>query len=86
MRTHIHLPDELVFQVDSRVGHRNRSRFICEAIAEKLRRHEQLERLDQAIGEFAEVDVPGWETEESTLGWVRAQRRIGGDLLDSIPG
>ena len=38
MRTHMVLPDELVESIDSLVGKRKRSRFVQEAIREKLRR------------------------------------------------
>ncbi len=38
MRTHVILPDDLVEGVDKLVGKRKRSRFVEEAVLEKLKR------------------------------------------------
>jgi hypothetical protein len=79
MRVHVVMPDELVAEIDARVGKRGRSRFASEAIAEKLRRERMLQAFDEAAGSLADVDIPGWETPESTVEWVRAMRREGRD-------
>ena len=75
MRTHVVVPDGLIAAIDARVGQRKRSRFITEAIEEKLRRAELLEAFDAVAGSLADADVPGWETPEATSEWVRAIRR-----------
>lgn len=63
--------------MDVGAGARNRGEFIREAIALKLHRQEQAARLGHAVGARSGVDIPGGETEESTLGWVRMGRLIG---------
>jgi hypothetical protein len=84
MRTHIIVPDELIAAVDARVGQRRRSRFIAEAIAEKLRHADLLEAFDEFAGSLADVDIPGWETPESTSAWVRAMREDPAALVQSL--
>lgn len=74
MRTHVVLPDDLVKGVDAFVGKRERSRFVAEAIAEKLRK----ERLAKAIREGAGIldpkKHPHWSTPEKTAEWLRELR------------
>ena len=75
MRAHIIVPDELIAAVDALVGTRRRSRFIAEAIEEKLRQDRLLDAFDDFAGSLAGVDVPGWETSEAAADWVRSMRR-----------
>lgn len=75
MRTHVLLPVELVNEVDRRAGARRRSEFIAAAIAQELRRRRLLEAYDEFAGSLPDGEVPEWETRESTIEWVRAQRR-----------
>lgn len=75
MRTHVVVADELVAEIDTRVGPRKRSQFISEAIADKLRRERLQAAAEAAAGSLADVDIPGWETSESTVEWVREQRQ-----------
>jgi len=81
MRTHVVMPPALVKDVDELVGERQRSHFVSEAVEEKLRRHRLLDLFEEMAGSLKDVDIPGWETPESTAEWVRAMRRG-----DSIPG
>jgi metal-responsive CopG/Arc/MetJ family transcriptional regulator len=74
MRTHVILRDELVEEVDKRVGKRRRSEFINEAVEVQLKRLRLIESAEEAGGSLKGVDIPGWETEESTLEWVRKMR------------
>ena len=74
MRTHVILRDDLVEEVDKRVGKRKRSEFINEAVEERLKRLRLIEAAEVAGGSLKDVDIPGWETEESTLEWVRELR------------
>jgi metal-responsive CopG/Arc/MetJ family transcriptional regulator len=74
MRTHVLLPVDLVDEIDAVVGQRKRSRFIAEAVAEKLRRSRLESALDELERTPAVLEVPGWETSESAAQWVAAQR------------
>ena len=75
VRTHVILPEALVERVDSLVGKRRRSRFVEEAIREKLTRDAQTEALRAAAGALASYDYPEWSTPEATSAWVSALRR-----------
>jgi hypothetical protein len=74
-RAHIVMPAELVEEIDAQVGPRRRSRFVQEAVEEKLRRQRLRASLADMAGSLAEVDIPGWETPEAASEWVRALRR-----------
>ena len=74
-RVHVVLPREVIDQVDALVGPRKRSQFIQEAIEETLRRLRRIRAYEEFAGSLANVDIPGWETSESTIEWVGAQRR-----------
>ena len=74
MRVHAIVPDELVDEVDARGGRRGRSRFLTEAVREKLARQRQETALRQMAGALAEADIPWWETPKATVEWVHAMR------------
>jgi hypothetical protein len=75
IRTHVVLPKDLVASVDELVGKRARSKFFADAAAEKLARA-NLSRLARSVaGSLADVDVPGWESSDAAVEWVRASRR-----------
>ncbi len=74
MRTHVILRDDLVEEVDKRVGKRRRSEFINEAVEASLKRLRLIESAEAVAGSLKDVNVPGWETEESALEWVRKMR------------
>ncbi len=74
-RAHIVMPAELVDEIDAQVGPRGRSRFVQEAVEEKLRRQRLQASLAEMAGSLADVDIPGWETPEAAAEWVRALRR-----------
>jgi hypothetical protein len=76
-RVHIVMPRELLNRVDREVGPGQRSRFVADALREKLMRL----AAERAAGSLAGVDIPGWETAESTDAWVRALREAD-DRLD----
>lgn len=73
-RAHVVLPQGLVDEIDARVGARGRSRFIQEAVEERLQRERRGEALEGWIGSLSTLDVPEWETTESTYRWVRRMR------------
>jgi Arc/MetJ-type ribon-helix-helix transcriptional regulator len=74
MRTHVILRDELVDEVDKRVGKRRRSEFINAAVEERLKRLRLIETGEKVAGSLKDTEIPGWETQESTLEWVRNMR------------
>ena len=75
VRTHVLLPRDLVAELDRRIGQRRRSRFIEEAVQEKLARERQREALTEAVGVLNPEDYPYWSTPEQTSEWVHALRR-----------
>lgn len=74
MRTHVILPDELVEGVDDLVGSRKRSRFVEEAVREKLERERLGRALKRAAGIIRVEDHPEWTTSEQVSEWVRKSR------------
>lgn len=74
-RTHVILPEDLLEELDARVGQRRRSEFIQEAIAEKLARLRRVEAFDAVVGSVADGEIPAWETRESTAEWLRMLRQ-----------
>ena len=77
MRTHMVLPDELIESIDSLVGKRKRTRFVQEAVREKLRRETLVAALEATAGVLAKDDHPEWDTTEKVAAWVRETRRRG---------
>jgi hypothetical protein len=74
-RIHVVLPDDLVREIDARVGRRQRSEFIQETIEEKLRLLRRVEAFENAAGSVADGQIPEWETRESTAEWLRELRQ-----------
>ena len=81
-RAHVVLPNDLVCEIDHRVGQRRRSEFIQEAIEEKLKRLGRVEAFDRVVGSLKDVDIPGWETPESSAQWVHDLRHHPEKVLD----
>ncbi len=78
-RLHIIVPEALADELDRRVGKRGRSRFIANATARELARVRLVEAIEEAAGELADVDTPGWDTPEEVVDWVRALRKMSDD-------
>jgi metal-responsive CopG/Arc/MetJ family transcriptional regulator len=72
MRLHIALDDELVADLDRRVGPRRRSAFIAELIRRGLEDERRWDDIESALGALADADH---EWDDDVAGWVRAQRR-----------
>ena len=72
MRLHIALDDDLVADLDRRVGPRQRSAFIAELIRRGLEDERRWDDIEASLGalEGAEHD---WDANPSE--WVRVQRR-----------
>ena len=72
VRLHISLSDELVAELDRRVGPRRRSAFVAAAVASALEDERRWELVESAIGT---VSDSGHEWDEDPADWVRRQRR-----------
>jgi hypothetical protein len=72
MRLHISLEDELVAELDRRVGRRRRSAFIARAVREALDDERRWELIESALGSIPDT---GHEWDDDPAAWVRAQRR-----------
>lgn len=67
-RTNLTLPEELLREVDEIAGPRGRSRYVAEAVLQRVKR----DRLGQAIRETAGIMVgkPGWMSPDEVVRWV----------------
>lgn len=74
MRTHIVVPQGLIQEVDRVAGKRRRSRFVEEAIREKLSRQTLSAALTTSAGILSPTDYPEWNTPEKVSAWVKAGR------------
>lgn len=72
MRLHITLPDDVVADLDRRVGPRCRSGFIVSAVRAALEDERRWELVESAFGT---IDDTGHEWDEDPATWVRAGRR-----------
>ena len=80
-RAHVVLPEELIEKVDKVAGKRKRSRFVEEAIQEKLSREALREALIKTAGILKTGDNPEWSTPEKTSAWVRKIRQLDNERL-----
>jgi len=67
--------DDLIAEVDRVAGKRMRSRFVEDAIREKLTRQSASAALAQAAGLLSIADYPEWVSPERVSAWVKAERR-----------
>jgi len=72
MRLHISLDDDLVRELDARVGARERSAFIAATIRRALDDQRRWDEIESAIGS---IEASGHEWDADSAAWVRAQRR-----------
>jgi hypothetical protein len=72
MRLHITLEDELVRELDGRVGPRRRSSFIAASVRRALDDERRWELIESAVGAIAD-DGHDWDADPGA--WVREQRR-----------
>jgi Arc/MetJ-type ribon-helix-helix transcriptional regulator len=71
MRLHISLDDELVKQLDRRVGARRRSSFISATVRAALEDERRWEEIEASLGA---IEGHGHEWDADPAGWVEAQR------------
>lgn len=74
VRTNLLLPKELVDEVDRFAGPRGRSRYVAEALVERLRRDRLREAVMATAGSLHASDYPNWRTSEDVVAWVRQLR------------
>ena len=72
MRLHIALDEELIADLDRRVGPRRRSAFIAELIRRGLEDEQRWEDIEASLGAIGDT---GHQWDEDPAEWVRAQRR-----------
>jgi len=72
VRIHVHLEEELVAELDARVGARGRSRFIERATRAALDEERRWESIHSAIGT---IDDEGHEWDADPASWVHEERR-----------
>ena len=77
VRTNLLLPEDLVAEVDRFAGPRGRSRYVAEAIEQRLRRDRWWAAAQATAGAWK--DHPLFPTDESVVEWVRAGRAEGHD-------
>jgi len=73
MRLHITLSDEVVRELDRRVGPRRRSGFIAEAVRMALEDERRWDLVESALGAIA---GEGHEWDDDPAAWVQRQRRL----------
>ena len=73
MRLHITLQEELVRELDRRVGARRRSGFIARAVEEALDDERRWDLIESSLGSIA---AKSHEWDDDPASWVREQRRV----------
>lgn len=74
-RTHVVMSDELLKEIDEKVGERGRSRFLEEAAKEKLDRMELEKSLAATKGIVRGKKYDHWRNKATAASWVRKGRR-----------
>jgi len=78
MRLHISLRDDLVAELDRKVGRRRRSTFIAETLTRALDDERRWRDIEAALGTI-EDGTHEWDTDPQA--WVRAQRHADPDRV-----
>lgn len=73
MRLHISLDDELLAQLDRRVGRRQRSAFIAAALRRSLDDQQRWDEIESALADLGAAEH-AWDADPA--GWVRGERRL----------
>jgi metal-responsive CopG/Arc/MetJ family transcriptional regulator len=72
MRVHINLEEDLVEEIDRKVGPRRRSSFIADAIRRQLESDRRWAKIRSAIGSISDEGHP-WD--DDVAKWVHDSRR-----------
>ena len=78
-RTNVILPEDLIREVDRIAGKRKRSRFIVEAIEERLDRMRLLAALEQAAGAWGDEHYGDLDSQVALNAWLDELRRRAGE-------
>ena len=80
-RTNLTLPADLMAEVDALAGPRGRSRYVAEAVAQRVKR----DKLGKAIRETAGIMVgkPGWMSPDEVVAWVDFLRNEETDSVET---
>jgi predicted transcriptional regulator len=73
VRTNLLLPEDVVEALDRVAGPRGRSRYVTQAVRERIRRDEREAAMREAAGSWR--DHPDFPTSEAVVEWVRRLRR-----------
>ncbi|MFP4641112.1 MAG: hypothetical protein ACOC6S_00205 [Chloroflexota bacterium] len=84
MRTHLVLPDKLVSEIDKLVGKRKRSRFVEEAVRQKLKRDALIDAVEETSGALSPEDYPQWDTRHKVAEWVAKTRRQSDERIEKV--
>lgn len=71
MRLHISLEDELVAELDKRVGKRKRSEYIARVLRRTLDEERRWDLIESSLGSIPDT---GHEWDDDPAAWVREQR------------
>jgi len=82
VRAHVVLPEEMIEEIDRIAGKRGRSKFIEEAVREKLALAKQQDAMRKYAGALKDYDFPAWSTPEKVSEWIHEQRSWESDRLD----
>lgn len=80
-RAHVVLPEDLLKEVDRVAGKRKRSRFIEEAVRDRLSREALRLALEKTAGILRAEDYPEWSTPEQISAWVHDLRQADNERL-----
>ena len=78
MRLHISLNDELVRELDGRVGRRQRSAFIATTLTRAL---EDERRWDEVLASIGTIAAEGHSWDDDPAAWVHAERLADADRV-----
>ncbi len=82
-RTHVVIPEQLVKEIDTLVGSRQRSAFLTQAAEEKLMRHRQLKAIEAAAGAWKDKDHP--ELKQGAAKYVEKLRKLDERRFKKLP-
>lgn len=74
-RTHVLIPEDVTRAIDKLAGQRKRSKFITEAVKEKLSRIKLLKALEETAGAIKSENHPEWKTSKDVAKWVTTLRK-----------
>jgi len=85
-RITVTLPTTLLTRLDEHVPTRSRSRFIFQAIEERLAIEEQLTVLDETAGAWTDENHPDMKTDEDIDRWLTTLRASWGQAENVADG